>query len=226
MIPNTPMDLVGTKLTIDNKKEKFQVQVNPTSISLTKGIGYNPKNGMGSDGATLTFKSKKPTTLSFEILFDGTGALGFGDMSRSLSKDHDVDARIKKLEDVVLKYQSAEHETPLVKVDWGELIFEGRLTSLDYTHSMFKPGGKLLRTKAKLTFTSSEKEEKIAKRQNENSPDLTHLVTVKAGDTLPSMCQKIYKDSQYYLQVAKVNSLTSFRALKPGMQILFPPLKK
>jgi nucleoid-associated protein YgaU len=41
---------------------------------------------------------------------------------------------------------------------------------------------------------------------------------------LPLLCQKVYRDGSYYMQVAKANHLASFRDIKPGTQLVFPPL--
>jgi len=59
-----------------------------------------------------------------------------------------------------------------------------------------------------------------------NSPDLTHLRTANAGDNLPLMSNKIYGDSKYYLELAKVNNLNSVFDVLPGDKVVFPPLKK
>jgi nucleoid-associated protein YgaU len=57
-----------------------------------------------------------------------------------------------------------------------------------------------------------------------SSPDLTHSVQVKDGDLLPLLTSQIYKDQNYYLQVAKVNKLKNFRKLKAGTTLVFPPI--
>ena len=59
-----------------------------------------------------------------------------------------------------------------------------------------------------------------------SSPDLTHSRTVKAGDNLSMMSRNIYKDSSYYLELARTNNLNSVFDIKPGDQIFFPPIKK
>lgn len=40
------------------------------------------------------------------------------------------------------------------------------------------------------------------------------------------MTKRIYGDSKYYLEVARVNKLTTFRKLKTGQQLIFPPIQK
>lgn len=61
-------------------------------------------------------------------------------------------------------------------------------------------------------------------RANGNSPDMSHLVTMRAGDTLPLLCKRIYSDPAYYMEVARVNRLVNFRNLLPGSVLRFPPL--
>ena len=47
----------------------------------------------------------------------------------------------------------------------------------------------------------------------DQSPDLTHVRMVKAGDTLPGFCEQIYGDPRLYLKVAAANGLDPRRAL-------------
>ena len=62
------------------------------------------------------------------------------------------------------------------------------------------------------------------KLENNSSPDLTHLVDVVDGDTLPGLCEKIWKDNSYYIKVAEHNNLNKFRQLTGGEQLTFPPI--
>jgi len=60
----------------------------------------------------------------------------------------------------------------------------------------------------------------------DQSPDLTHVRLIKAGDNLPSLCSQIYGDPSYYLAVARANQIDNFRELVPGTNVFFPPLEK
>ena len=62
--------------------------------------------------------------------------------------------------------------------------------------------------------------------ENNSSPDLSHFRTVKDGDTLPLMCEKIYGHQKHYIEVARYNKMVNFRRIKAGQQIEFPPLDK
>ena len=77
-----------------------------------------------------------------------------------------------------------------------------------------------------VTFSGSVEDNLRTAEERNESPDMTHYRLIKSGDTLPMLCYKIYGSSNYYLQVAKVNKLSSFRNISPGDEIIFPPIKK
>jgi nucleoid-associated protein YgaU len=81
-----------------------------------------------------------------------------------------------------------------------------------------------LRAKLSPKFKQYLSSQKLALESKNSSPDLTHYRTVAAGDSLPLMCHRIYRDSKYYVDVARVNRLVDFRNLEPGQRIFFPPL--
>jgi len=103
---------------------------------------------------------------------------------------------------------------------------KGVCSSLNITYKLFNPDGKPIRAICKVTIREVTEEEQRVLEENNHSPDLTHFRQVKRGDTLPLMCFKIYGDSKYYIQVAKVNKLNNFRNLAVGSEIFFPPFDK
>ena len=58
------------------------------------------------------------------------------------------------------------------------------------------------------------------------SPDITRIPKVKDSDTIVDFCEKYYNDKNFYLKVAEHNNLPSFRKLKTGSNLEFPPIKK
>ena len=91
--------------------------------------------------------------------------------------------------------------------------------------TLLKASGEPLRANITLSFTEYKTPQEASKEANMSSPDLTHVVEVVAGDTLLLLCDKFYKDSSYYLQVAQINNLQGFRNLEPGTKLKFPPLR-
>jgi nucleoid-associated protein YgaU len=96
---------------------------------------------------------------------------------------------------------------------------------MNITFKLFKPDGTPLRAVAKAKFKGFVEDNLRIAKENNNSPDLTHVRIVKEGDTLPLMTFRIYGDSEYYLEIAKVNKLPNFRKLKAGQKIIFPPIR-
>jgi nucleoid-associated protein YgaU len=92
-------------------------------------------------------------------------------------------------------------------------------------YTLFKPSGAPLRAKVDLSFVGAMSKRETELVSNLSSPDLTHLVEVRDGDTLPLLCNRIYGDPGYYLEVARFNQLTDFRNLRPGWKLHFPPLE-
>jgi nucleoid-associated protein YgaU len=67
--------------------------------------------------------------------------------------------------------------------------------------------------------------EQQALQEANSSPDLTHTIEVKAGDTLPLLCYQVYKNAAYYPEVARINRLNNLHELRPGQRLTFPPLR-
>ena len=158
-----------------------------------------------------------------ELIIDGTGVVKPQKKSAT-SAPISVKDQIELLKNVAYTFVGTKHESPIVQLKWGGFIFYGRVESLKFDYTLFKPSGVPLRAKVTLTFIEYQSTEEISKEAATESPDLTHIVEVKAGDTLPLLCYQIYQDCSYYSQVARINNLTNFRALKPGIKLQFPPL--
>lgn len=207
-------------ITVDLSQSAFEAMINPSGYKHTRTIEYNKKKTLGQAGSEPKFSAICPEKIVLqEMVLDGTGAAG-----AVVTGISDVKSRVSQLMDVVYDYVGTNHEPNHVRLLWGSLIFFGRVESVSVDYTMFKPSGEPLRAKVNLAFVGWMSNEEISLTANRSSPDLTHIVEVKAGDSLPMLCYRIYKDSAYYMEVAKVNGITNFRDLKPGLKLLFPPL--
>ena len=203
-----------------DKNNSFTFMLNPSEYDHSYAIGYSRKEAIGQSGSDTKFSGVKPEKLKFSSLIDCSGAVPGTDADAS-----DVKTQIKALKDIVYKYDGDKHEPSHVRVLWGSQIFFGRLEAMSVDNTMFKPSGEPLRAKVQLTFIGFMSKEEEALRANRSSPDMSHLIEVKSGDSLPLLCHRIYNDSSYYLEVARVNNMTDFRDIKPGSKLLFPPLR-
>lgn len=207
----------GTK---KEAKESFEALINPETYTLEYKVKTADGQGQGTSGAQVKFEYTLPEELTFEFLFDNTGIIDGKPNDKGVAEDVD---RFRKM---LTGYQGDSHEPYHLKIVWGDLVFTCRAIELSLTHKLFNPDGKPIRTVAKVKFKKSTEDKKRSRKEKKTSPDLTHLRKVKAGDTLPLLCFDIYGDPKYYLQVARMNELTNFRSLKPGTDLIFPPIDK
>lgn len=197
------------------------VPINPAKYTRNGTISYTDKKGAGAAGGSPVFNRVEHETVGFELVFDATGVVP---ASPGITTSNGVADQIETLRKVTYAYSGDIHSTRFLKLSWGTLLFKCVLEKLDLTYSLFAPSGIPLRARATVSFQGYMDEYQLQAGMKKSSPDLSHLVTVQAGDTLPLMCHRIYGNSKYYSQVAEANGLTGFRDLRPGMQLIFPPL--
>jgi hypothetical protein len=199
----------------------FEALINPETYTHEYKLKYaDSAQGQGTSGQELKFEKIEPQEMTFEFLFDNTGIID-GKRRENIADD------LAKFKSLLIEYKGDAHQPNIIKLVWGEhSVFKGRVMDLSITYKLFNPDGSPIRAVAKVKFKSTVEDGKRAAEDHNSSPDLTHYRKVKAGDTLPLLCHRIYGDSRYYLQVAAVNNLGNFRKLIPGMELLFPPVDK
>jgi hypothetical protein len=196
---------------------QFESYVNPNEITLAYEMEYDAAQGSGTTGSRMNFKKVKPGEMSLTFFIDGTGANG---------KLIDVQQKVEEFQ-TVTGYNGNIHRPNYLKVVWGTLqVKRCVLKSASIAYKLFKPDGVPLRAVITATFTDSSDDQTRVALAQDQSPDLTHVRQVKAGDNLPMMCFTIYGDPHYYLEVARANRIDAFRTLRPGTKIFFPPLEK
>jgi phage tail protein X len=197
------------------------VPMNPAEYRRSGRIAYTDTKAAGAAGGSPVFDRMEQETVTFELVFDATGVVP---ASPGVSTTNGVTDQIDQLRMVTYAYNGDIHSTHFLKLAWGTLLFKCVLQSLELKYNLFAPSGVPLRARATATFQSYTNEYLLQAKMKKSSPDLTHVVTVQEGDTLPLLCQRIYGNSKYYSQVAEANGLSGFRDLRPGMQLIFPPL--
>lgn len=196
----------------------FTMQVNPTKYSFTfKSLGNQPQalaNNKQKDKSNIPDAKK----LQLKFFLDSTGAIPGCD---------DVPGAIDKFKTLCTEVNGSIHTTNYLKVYWGKgLAFPCKLETVGIDYLMFNPNGIPIRAELKASFKEFIDPETDAAQTNTNSPDMSHVKTIKAGDNLPNLCYEIYGDSKYYLQIAEINNILNFRNLTPGQKLLFPRMQK
>lgn len=202
----------------DSAGAPYVVNINPEKYSHTHTIEYNIEQASGTAGASSKFDKTPPETVSMELVFDATGAVN--------STSTDASEDVKNFKKVVYDFDGDIHSPKYLILSWGPMVFKCRLTSLEVSYTLFKPDGTALRAKANVSFQGYLDAKTLAQKEGKSSPDLTHTITVKAGDSLPNLCYKIYRNANYYIEVAKYNKLIHYRNIQPGTVLYFPPIQK
>jgi nucleoid-associated protein YgaU len=200
-----------------SKAGYYDAMINPDSIKLDRSIEYNTEQAPDKSEASSKYKRTPGSILSFDLTLDCTGIVD--------AKRTDLPQEITQLLETVYDYHGDIHRPNFVQIRWGiGETYKGVLTSFNTSYTLFNPSGVPLRAKVSLTFSSYLDPVTAARKEDKKSPDLTHLVDVVCGDSLPDLSQRIYNSSDYYVQLAEFNGLDKFRQLQAGLQLIFPPI--
>ena len=199
----------------------FSFPINPETYSRELVVKNDESQAQGTSGTSQKTNQAKPETVKLDFIFDNTGTI-----EGNTADGTEVNEQIDTFLGVVYKFKDKIHEPRRLKLVWGDFIFDCKLTALSISYPLFKPDGKPLRAKLSGTFTGEIEDELRIRKENKQSPDLTHVKTFSKGVRLDWMTFDVYGDNKFYLQVAKVNQLTSPRLIRNGQQLIFPPLKK
>jgi hypothetical protein len=194
----------------------FEVMYNPDEYQQVYDIEYDERQGSGTTGTPMRFKSIKPQQYTIKFTLDGTGVSGV---------QFDVPSKINDFFTAV-GYDGSIHRPRYLKVLWGTLESRCVLLKADITYKLFKPDGTPLRAQVTASFKENVDDRTRVAQANDASPDLTHIRIVNEGDKLPLMTNRIFGDPRRYIDVAKANKMNHFRELKAGSSIKFPPIKK
>lgn len=203
---------------------EVSVFINPEKYSHSYKICWNAAQAQGSSGYSPKFNKMGAEKVEFELVFDGTGVVPGKIPGASVFTEDGITKQVAAFKDLVFTYHGGIHSPNFLKIVWGKFLFQCRLETLNFTYTLFKPDGTPLRARANAAFVEFNTEKQLAQKSKTSSPDLSHVLTVEAGDLLPLMCFRIYGSSAHYVEVARVNGLSDFRNLAVGTQLLFPPL--
>ncbi|MCG8573696.1 MAG: LysM peptidoglycan-binding domain-containing protein [Flavobacteriales bacterium] len=208
----------------------FTPMYNPSSLTVNHNVVHEDKPLSGAGDISKKFIRTSPKTVSVDLFFDGTSAspsnlIGTGvDIGLLTPGLNAVDLQIQAFLKLGYGIDSDEHQPFYMMLVWGTFVMTGVLKTANVTYSMFDNAGRPLRAKMSISVDEYVELDLWKKILKKKSSDVSKSITVVAGDTLPLLCFRQYGDSSLYPKIAEVNGLTNYRNLKPGMELLFPPL--
>ncbi len=200
--------------------DEISILLNPDAIKMDKNIVYQEDKQNGSINHNTTFDRYKPEIFSFDFTIDCTGVV------EGTKEGDTATAKVKEIEDCVYNYNSELHRPSFVVIVYGQVIFKGQLAKMNTNYTLFNADGDALRAKVSMSFKGFLASDTERAKFSKNSPDMSRMIVIKEGETLASICHKVYGDSKLVMQVARYNNLNGFRNIPPGTELLFPPLMK
>lgn len=234
-------------------RESYIIMYNPTTYSLTVGNHWLTERNASPDGKRAVFRANNSDKVAFEFLFDATGASPPGEDKPGTGKSANkalvnragatsayklitasgakpglrhVDDALKKFYDVALKRHGDIHKPNYLQLNWGAFEFRGVLETATTNYKLFNSSGLPIRATISASFAENLSKKEQQKNADHGSPDITHIRIVEEGDTLPLISERIYGDSSFYMEIARINNLTNFRKLEKGQKIILPRLNK
>lgn len=208
-----------------DKGDIFKTTINPADYKHSHAINYSgaansEDAAIGKSNRIAKYNNVQAETVAFTLMLDATGVVPD-------TNGKTIASQITQLKFIAYTYDGKEHEPNVVKITWGRGLtaFYGRMTSMNVDYTLFKADGTPLRAKVAMSFMSFVTAMEEALTAKRSSPDMTHLVRVQAGDTLPLLCQRIYRDPSRYREIAALNGLDGFRTLPPDTMLRFPPIR-
>lgn len=200
---------------------RLELMFNPESVSLKYKTRFDTTKPIGRESREARYVCGEPAqSLPLTMLVDGTGVAHDG-------PPVDVAAKVNEFLDLCVMTNGSIHEPNYLRLQWGTGVlqsFDCRVAEVTVDYTSFARNGAPLRAEVHASFLEDEESSKRSRKTANSSPDVSHTVVVKSGDTLPLLAQRIYGSAHYYLRLARANQLDDFRNLQPGQRLRFPPL--
>ena len=155
-----------------NQQLMFVVQVNPDSISRSftaKTVEDKKIRSANSSGEGAGFEAEQ---YSFDLIFDGTGALGV----HTIGKANEYFQKFLKTVYANDTDQAVKKEASFVEIRYGKEIYRCKLSDLSAKYTLFGRNGDPMRIKASCTFISVDKDKPDGKPKNKGKTDVAPAV--------------------------------------------------
>ena len=220
------MGLTKAKLEIEREVGRSEIEVlfNPSEYQLTDGANYSEKKVPGLDGPIFQYISGDATELSLNLFLDtyvpkSTSLISFGPPPES----KDVSGITRQIADAT-SIDGSMHRPPKVTFKWGSLNFEGVITKMNHTYTMFTESGMPVRAKVSLTFKSLISPRDTKRKSPFESPDRTKYRTLRQGTGLWDIANMEYGDPDMWKVIARENGILNPLDIRPGQVVKLPAL--
>ncbi|MEV0981092.1 LysM peptidoglycan-binding domain-containing protein [Streptomyces sp. NPDC049915] len=200
---------------------QLDLQFNPSTLQLRKTTEWRrTPSRMAGQSALPEFVGSGPRELSLEVFLDATA-----------THDNSVELAVETLMEACVPTPASlgrkKPASPWVRFEWGTArttSFDGVLSSLSVTYTLFDVDGKPLRATCALSIEEASVD---PPGQNPTSGARTarSTRTVVAGDSLALLAWREYGDATAWRVIAEANDIDDPMALVPGTELVVPGLR-
>ncbi|MGB9940953.1 CIS tube protein [Methanosarcina sp.] len=199
------------------KEQPKQIEILyfPSEYSIEKSNSFSEVSVPGLESSYLQYVKGNSGSISLEVFYD-------------TYEEDGVDVR--KYTDQLTGLMNIDpelHAPPVLRFMWGmdsKEPFYCVLERVTKRFTMFNSDG--IPVRAKLSITLKEFKMELSSREKKlQSPDKTHVYTVKQGDSLWMIAHSEYGDSRLWRPIALANRLEHPRQLRPGTELTIPPVE-
>jgi hypothetical protein len=185
---------------------------NPSEYKLKKENTFAEIPIPGLETPPLQYVRGGAEVLSMEVLVDTSDDL-----------DDVREKYVAKIQGLLRKNEKL-HAPPIVDFVWADKVFRGVLQSLEVTYLLFGADGTPLRAKLAIAMKEYRPVEIQLKDTEQTSPDVEKRYVVRAGETLSSISEAIFRDPAHWREIALANEIADPRRVAPGTVLTVPRL--
>ena len=190
---------------------------NPNRLSVSRAVRWDDQKSAKRDNPELQFAGADPSTMSIDLFFD------------TYDTPNKVKQSVRMYTTKLLHLGTVEkhgtkHRPPVCQLKWGTqaVFFQGVLTQLETTFTLFMEDGTPVRATAKCSFKQWRSNMVDLQKQDLMSSDVAKVWLVKDGQTLASIAAVEYGDPRAWRIIAEANDMDDPLAVDPGRTLILP----
>lgn len=212
------------------RQVKLPVQFNPSEYSISRGARYSEKHGKMQEPHPDDLQSRGSSLASLRVRLILDTATEYPDyvVKSELKKYIDTDKELSKIckdLSMLTKIYPKTHTQSEVTFSWGNMGFQGYITSMNINYKMFNRNGDPVRVELDLSIMGEDKSilQTLSAKPKE-SPDRTKYRTLHQKDELWMLAEDEYQDPSYWKEIARENGILNPRKMDHTKQLKVPSL--
>ncbi len=201
---------------------------NPDGFTVERTNQFTEVNIPGLPSSTFQFVKGGARTLTMDLFFDTYEEKIDVRIFTDRITGWDSGSMFSKLPDIakgLMDIDSDLHAPPVCLFIWGAYIFPCIIERVTKRFTMFLSVGIPVRATLNVTLKEYIEVATQLKETSLQSADRTKTWTVKEGDSLWFIAAKEYGNPALWRPIAETNKIANPRVLKPGMELVIPPLE-